>query len=82
MTITFITILVQDFGLKLQIEFKADDSFPMKSFSFSAFLWLDLSSLLILRIARLGGEQEKKERQIKEIKREEKGKWKWKLSKS
>ena len=47
----------------------------MNSFSFSAFPWLDLSSLLIVRIARLESEQEKKEKQIVEIAREEKEKW-------
>ena len=47
----------------------------MNSFSFGAFPWLDLSSLLTVRIARLESEQEKKEKQFVEIAREEKEKW-------
>ena len=44
----------------------------MNSFSFGAFLWLELSCLFIVRIARLESEREKKERQIIEIAIEEK----------
>ena len=57
----------------LHIEFNLKIAFPW--IPSRLVLFLDLSSLLTVRIARLESEQEKKEMQIVEIAREEKEKW-------